>query len=172
MLVGCGGGNETPEPTFTPPIFDTPIVPTNTPVRATLTPEGAGPTPGSPLEVHVNVDKHHTISPLIYGVADPTTGDEDLLKWLGVTLASWEGNARTRHNWKINASNAGSDYEFRNVNQGDSTPGSASLGFLQRNDHLGAESILTIPIIGWVAKDGNENTQSVDVPEHGGPPVE
>ena len=173
MLVGCSGGDETPEPTFTPPIFDTPVVPTDTPVkRATPTTGEARPTPGSPLEVHVNVDKHHTISPLIYGVADPTAGNEELLRWLRVTLTRWGGNARTRHNWEINASNAGSDYEFRNVSQGDGTPGSASLGFLQRNYRLGAESILTIPIIGWVARDGDENTRSVDVPEHGGPAIE
>ena len=45
--------------------------------------------------------------------------------------------------------------------------GSASLAFMQRNEKLGALSLLTIPNIGWVAKD--MAGQSVDVPLHGGP---
>jgi hypothetical protein len=119
----------------------------------------------------VDTSKHHPISPLIYGVAKSSPDSEDVLRWLGVGLVRWGGNARTRHNWEINASNAGSDWEFRNVSQGDDVPGSASLQFLQRNHRLGAASILTIPMIGWVAKDGNDDTRSVDVPEGGGPPV-
>src|SRR5205085_6787178 len=106
----------------------------------------------------------------IYGIADSTPGDEDLLRWLGATLVRWGGNARSMHNWEINVSNAGVDYEFRNVNQNlgqvDNKPGGASLLFMQRNERLGAGSILTIPTIGWVAKDGDNNTQSVGVPNH------
>src|SRR5207247_2297927 len=127
----------TTEPTFTPYVADTAVVPTNPPVNAdtSSTPSEAGgdSTPG----VHVNVARRHSISPWIYGVADSTPGDEDLLRWLGVTLVRWGGNARSRHNWEINASNAGSDYEFRNVSQGDNKPGSASLMFMQRNERLG-----------------------------------
>jgi hypothetical protein len=43
---------------------------------------------------------------------------------------------------------------------------------MQRNYRLGAQSILTIPTIGWVARDGDENTKSEGVPEHGGPAIE
>lgn len=121
------------------------------------------------VAVQFNTATPYPISPLIYGISDSTGGDADVLSWLGVSLVRWGGNARTMHNWEINASNAGSDWEFRNVSQGDTTPGSASLLFMQRNEQLGASSLLTIPTIGWVAKDGNNNSQSINVPEQGGP---
>ncbi|MBI4317752.1 MAG: hypothetical protein HY675_04620 [Chloroflexi bacterium] len=111
----------------------------------------------------------HAISPLIYGVGY-SRGAEPYFKEMGVSVVRWGGNARTRHNWEINASNAGSDWEFRNLPQagGDETPGKASLDFVTRNRSVGAESFLTIPTIGWVAKDGNNATQSINVPRQGG----
>ena len=145
-------------------------------VTATVTGAGASSeeeTDPSRFGVVVSIDaaQHHPISPLIYGVANSAPGDADTLSWLGATLVRWGGNARTRHNWEINASNAGSDWEFRNVSQGDNIPGSASVQFILRNQSIGARSLLTIPMIGWVAKDGNNDSQSVNVPEHGGPAI-
>jgi hypothetical protein len=173
VLSSCGGGDEAIlEPTFTPYLTDTPVVPTKTAPKTAMPATPSEDAGNSTFGVHVNTAKRHSISPWIYGVADSTPGDEDLLRWLGVTLVRWGGNARSRHNWEINASNAGADYEFRNVSQGDNRPGSASLLFMQRDERLGAASILTIPTIGWVAKDGNESSQSVGVPEHGGPAIE
>jgi hypothetical protein len=124
-----------------------------------------------PVQVTLDMAQQHAISPLIYGIANNGSGNEDQLKWLGATLLRWGGNARSMYNWEVNASNAGSDWEFRNVSQGDSTPGSASVLFLQRNKRLGAQSILTIPTLGWVAKDGSNDSQSIKVPDHGGPAV-
>ncbi len=150
----------------------------STPAAILLTPK---PTPAAatgsnnpdnfPVQIGIDSTKLQAISPLIYGINNSGSGDEDRLKWLGVDLLRWGGNARSMHNWEVNASNAGSDWEFRNVSQGDKTPGSASLLFLQRNQRLGAQSILTIPTLGWVAKDGNNDSQSVNVPAHGGPAV-
>jgi hypothetical protein len=121
------------------------------------------------VAVSLDTSVHHPISPLIYGVADAGSDHLDQLAWLGATLVRWGGNARTRHNWEINASNTGIDGGFQNISQGDKVPGSASLQFLERNAKLGAHSLLTIPTIGWVARDST--SASVDVPEHGGPPV-
>ena len=173
LLSGCGvgAGDDASEPTFTPkPPEPTvtatlPAIPDDTPTAESDSTQAGG------IVVSVNTAVRYPISPLIYGVADPTTGDEDTLKWLGAGLMRWGGNARTRHNWEINASNAGADWEFRNVSQGDTVPGSASLGFMQRDERLGAASILTMPTIGWVAKDSDNNTRSTDVPKHGGPAV-
>ncbi len=172
LLSSCGGSDGSlPEATFTPYVPDTRVALTSTPTQAQASPT-AQDGDSSGFGVTVNTAKRHSISPWIYGVADSTPGDEDLLRWIGVTLVRWGGNARSLHNWEINASNVGADYEFRNVSQGDTTPGSASLLFMQRNERLGAGSILTIPTIGWVAKDGDNNTQSVGVPAHGGPAIE
>ena len=108
---------DTPEPAATPTVDD--------PARYTV-----------PVSLHTRV--HHPISPLIYGVADAGADHLDQLTWLGATLVRWGGNARTRYNWEINASNTGIDGGFQNVSQGDKVPGSASLQFLERNAKLGA----------------------------------
>jgi hypothetical protein len=112
------------------------------------------------------------ISPLIYGVG-ASGGAEGWFKEMGVSLVRWGGNARTRHNWEINASSAGSDWEFRNLNQAgnSSEAGKASVDFVTKNRAVGAESMLTIPTIGWVSKDGSNKTQSTKVPAQGGAAV-
>jgi hypothetical protein len=184
-LAACGVDLDAPvmgvpDATFTPTVVpvatatevpEAAASPTKTPDKPEElpTPEESPDPTRFTFEVSVDAGKKHAISPLIYGVADPTTGNRETLEWLGATLARWGGNARTRHNWEINASNAGSDFEYTNIRQGGGEPGSASLGFIQRNDTLGLASILTIPNIGWVAKD--TESKSLDVPEHGGPPV-
>lgn len=178
-LGGCGVdldapiGGEAANPTFTPIVR-----PTATPAPATATVANETPTPVPSdiedptrysVQVEVDASERNPISPLIYGVADPTGGNDETHRWLGTTLARWGGNARTRHNWEINASNAGSDYEYANVPQGDDTPGSASVAFMERNSRLGMAGILTIPNIGWVAKDKSSRSQGV--PAQGGPRV-
>lgn len=195
LLAGCGVDMDAPvfgsaasDATQTPSPTASPVPPTSTPeaARATSTPRSiavatatsssASPTAkagdASEFSVTVKLDasQTHLISPLIYGIADPTTANADKIEWLGATLARWGGNARSRHNWEINDSNTGVDAQFQNVKQGDDTPGSASLGFLNRNSNLNLASILTIPTLGWVAKDGE--SQSKDVPAHGGPAVD
>ena len=84
---------------------------------------------GVPSFVTVAVDtasESRPITPLIYGVLASGGGSPELAD-MGVAVVRWGGNARSRHNWEINASNAGADWEFRNVSQGDMTPGSAAL---------------------------------------------
>src|SRR5690348_7200506 len=177
LLPACA---DTADPTLTPVA----ATPTSVPVAATASAVAAIPTPTVPasptplvaadpghyaLNLEIDLSVHHPISPLIYGVADSGSGDENLLGWLGATLVRWGGNARSMHNWEINASNTGADGGFQNVSQGDNVPGSASLQFMERNERLGAASLLTIPTIGWVARDSK--SQALKVPDHGGPPI-
>ncbi len=115
------------------------------------------------VTVDINADKH-PISPHIYGVS-LSGGARPYFEDIGISVSRWGGNARTRFNWEINASNVASDWEFRNVKKGDDTPGSAALAFHAANAEGGADSLLTIPMIGWVAKDGDEQTRSLDVPD-------
>lgn len=84
----------------------------------------------------------HAISPYIYGVA----GDGDVFD-LGATIRRWGGNPTTRYNFKINALNTGKDWFFENVKAGDYRT------FLEENRKHGLASALTVPMIGWVAKD-------------------
>jgi hypothetical protein len=112
--------------------------------------------------VHVDLTRTtHAISPLIYGV---TTADEEYLEALQIPLNSWGGNPSTRYNWKHGrAWNAGRDYFFKNGNYG-VTSGSASDSFVEKSGSAGAEVRLTVPTLGWVAKNDDLNTCSFPLP--------
>jgi hypothetical protein len=110
----------------------------------------------------------HPISPLIYGVsvADPGT-----VSVLGATLDRWGGNPSSTYNWVIgNAWNSGRDWQFRNGNYG-KPPGSAADSFVSATLAAGAEPLMTVPTLGWVARDDRNSTMAQDVPPSGGPPL-
>ncbi len=97
----------------------------------------------------------HRISPLIYGIAYyPLTDAKDAFVWsLHPGARRWGGNHTSRYNWRLgNAWNTGADWFFRNVNY----TGRADFSwrdFFNANHGHGVPAALTVPIIGWVAKD-------------------
>ncbi len=98
-----------------------------------------------------------SISPLIYGIAwGAKTKPEDLA--IGATTRRWGGNATTRYNWQLgNAWNTASDWFFENVEVKPAT------AFLDENDAHHMTSALTVPTIGWVAKDTTSSSFPVSV---------
>jgi hypothetical protein len=112
------------------------------------------------------------ISPLIYGVA--VAGPEDLAA-TGARLNRWGGNPNSRYNWELGSAwNAARDWEFRNYGTTDSAvqePSAVADRFVATNRAAGAESLVTIPALGWVARDGDKRSQSVGVPAGGGLPL-
>ncbi len=85
--------------------------------------------------------KSRPISPYIYGIAGDVTD-------LGATTRRWGGNPMTRYNWQLgNAYNVGKDWFFENGKSPDYRQ------FLADGLRDQAASALTVPIIGWVAKD-------------------
>jgi hypothetical protein len=138
-----------------------------------LSPTAAASNPGD-VDVDVRIDLQptgRTISPLIYGVA---AADAEYLEEIGATVNRWGGNQVTRHNWEINASNSGADWYFANVSHGwpDEAPGASADRFISSTQTVSATAILTIPTIGYVARDGDNTTRSQDVPEQGGAPLQ
>jgi hypothetical protein len=127
-----------------------------------------------PSSVTITVDPTRIlrpISPLIYGVAH---ANPDQLIALGAQLNRWGGNPNTRYNWVNGAWNAARDWEFRNY--GDDSdkprpPGAATDRFVQETLSVGAEAVLTVPAMGWVARNTDKQVQSVGVPPDGGPPL-
>jgi glycosyl hydrolase family 44 len=82
----------------------------------------------------------HPINPLIYGSAN---GD-----WTsGQTAQRIGGNPTSRYNWDLRAWNAGNDWFFEN-GQGIDLNAQLEEGLAH-----GAQTALTVPLIGWVAKD-------------------
>jgi len=119
--------------------------------------------------VNVNVSAAGTaISPFIYGVA---SADGATMRALGATVDRWGGNPSSQYNWVNGHSwNAARDWEFRNTNYGNPT-GSVADSFVAETMAAGAVPLITIPSIGYVAKNDDNNTKSVGVPAQGGPPV-
>jgi hypothetical protein len=112
------------------------------------------PRGGMPTRVRVGCDAKATkISPLIYGIA---FGDKD---WpaLGATARRWGGNPNTRYNWENGCGNAASDWFFEN------RCGGHYADFLAESAAHQAVNAMTIPTIGWVAKDGTSYSFPVSV---------
>ena len=84
----------------------------------------------------------HQISPYIYGIAGPVDD-------IPATASRWGGNPTTRYNWQLDAINVGKDWYFENGKSGNYRE------FLSLNRSRHVFSALTVPIIGWVAKDTN-----------------
>ena len=94
------------------------------------------------------------ISPLIYGVGGAET------PWAtGTTARRWGGNPTTRYNWELNTYNTAKDYFFRNA-AGDRA---GYRGYLEEGRTRGVKTALTIPMLGWVAKDDSSYSFPVRV---------
>lgn len=139
--------------------------------------DGTLPPEPKTVQAKITIDtskNRQPISPLIYGMS---FAPEDVLKDLNIPLNRWGGNGVSRCNWVLgNACNAGSDWEFRNTAGNDSDPAvqqpsGAADKFYRTNRDAGSATILTIPTLGFVAKDSNNNSKSVNVPDDGGNPV-
>jgi len=102
------------------------------------------------------------INPLIYGIAvEIMHDDKDAFLWrMGATARRWGGNTSTRYNWQLgDAWNTANDWFFENVVYA-SSPSYSYASFLRDDAAHHVASALTIPMIGWVAKD----TTSVGFP--------
>lgn len=114
------------------------------------------------------------INPLIYGLAG---GSDALHQQIQATLVRWGGNPASRYNWQLgNAWNAARDWEFRNGNYGniaadDRLPSGVADKSIAAARALGAASLVTIPALGWVARDDKNESRSLDVPKGGGLPL-
>ena len=95
----------------------------------------------------------HPISPEIYGM---NFTDENLAAELRLPVRRWGGNSTTRYNWQNDTSNTGSDWYFENIPQDNPNPallpdGSTTDRFIEQDRRTGTDTLLTVPMIGWVA---------------------
>jgi hypothetical protein len=117
---------------------------TFTVAAATEVAAAAGPT----LAVDVSTARH-AISPDIYGM---NGGDPAFVAEIGVSVARWGGNASSRYNFRNQTYNTGSDWYFENI----PTDADHSVeGMVRSNLDRGIKPIVTVPMIGWVAKDSS-----------------
>jgi hypothetical protein len=100
----------------------------------------------------------HAINPYIYGMnaylLDATTA-----KNTNITIDRWGGDSTSRYNYLLDVTNSAADWYFEN---GDGTGGdgmppvsglSAFDALVTSNNSIGAKTLGTVPVQGWVAKD-------------------
>jgi hypothetical protein len=138
------------------------LAPLSSPLPTVLSPAG-NPAQGVLIRVDAAAEVH-PISPLIYGM---NQAPKDVQQVLAPPLNRWGGNPSTRYNWKLgNAWNAASDYFYRNGDYGYKGR-SASDDFVAETLAGNAAALVTLPTLGWVAKNNDANTCSFPLPDGG-----
>jgi Glycoside hydrolase family 44 len=131
--------------------------------------DGKPPPKLKTAHVSVSVDataQRHQISPYVYGVAFGGS----FLKQNNITLDRWGGNETSRYNWRLGtAVNTASDWYFENTNNGNTcaTPGCAVDQMVAGDRSAGAASLITVPTLGWVAKNTSLDTCGFSVKKYG-----
>ncbi|TXT38080.1 MAG: celM [Comamonadaceae bacterium] len=108
-----------------------------------------GTASSSAIDAKANV---HDISPLVYGVA-AFDNVSTVMSTLNSPINRHGGNATSAYNWKINASGRGSDWYFESVpDDANGTAAGLVSSLVQGNRTAGAQSMITVPMLPWVAK--------------------
>jgi predicted esterase len=138
----------------------TPITPSPTPITPSPTPITPSPTPSSDVTLNVNVQAaRQPISEQIYGLHD---ANEAFAREIGLPVRRNGGNLASRYNWKTGNTNSGLDYYFAN------RPADLAVDdVIARDRRTNTQSIITIPMLGWVAKDGQNASCGFNVPKYG-----
>ena len=107
---------------------------------------------GTPVAINVDANAgRKAISPSIYGVA---FASKEALVELNAPLNRSGGNMSSRYNWQQNASNHANDWYFESLSEGTSAAGEWADTLVQASKASGARPMLTLPMVGWVAKLG------------------
>jgi hypothetical protein len=115
-------------------------------------------TSGPALAVDAGADRH-PINPDIYGM---NFGDPALAREIGLPVNRWGGNRTETYNWRVGAANSGNDWYFENLadcwdDEGAwCSRGNAARDWLRHVDGdaaTGTKTLLTLPMMGMVAKD-------------------
>ena len=120
-------------------------------------------------EITLTVDTaagRQAISPYIYGM---NFAPEALAAELQLPVNRWGGNATTRYNYQTDIANHASDWYFENIKESDATGApndSAAVRFVDQNRRTGAESLLTLPMTGYVS-NGVEHACGFAVAKYG-----
>ena len=109
--------------------------------------------PAATVNVNANANRR-AISPLIYGA---NWMEEAGISALNLSVNRRGGNATTTYNWQQNAANRAGDWYFESLGDGEgdlSLPSVGADAFTSTTLAGGAEPMMTIPMVDWVAKLG------------------
>ena len=97
----------------------------------------------------------HAINPYIYGM-NAYTLNENAAKAAGLSIDRWGGDATSRYNYQLDVTSSASDWYFENQFglAGGTQSNSSFNAQVTADASIGARTIGTVPVNGWVAKDG------------------
>jgi len=104
-----------------------------------------GPNPTNFIGIDAGTNRN-PISSMIYGTAFATSNQ---LSDLNFTMNRSGGNEETTYNWEINAHGKGADYYFESYPDASATPGESADSVVANSKAGGAQTLITIPMIGW-----------------------
>jgi Glycoside hydrolase family 44/Bacterial Ig-like domain (group 2) len=115
----------------------------------------AAPTTASGPALSVNTGTPtHAISPYIYGMNNYQLSAA-VVKAANVPVDRFGGDATSRYNYLLDVTSSASDYYFENqVGASGNQASSQFNGQVTSDAALGAKTIGTVNVLGWVAKDG------------------
>lgn len=106
----------------------------------------------APVSITVDAGSgRRPINPNIYGTSLATATE---LADLNIPLNRYGGNNASRYNWQLNADNRAHDWFFESIAEPSTTPGARADAFIATARAAGAEPMITIPTIGWIARLG------------------
>jgi hypothetical protein len=109
-------------------------------------PTPTSPAPGAGPALSVDAaSEQHAISPYIYGM---NFASEELADDINLPVRRWGGNSTSRYNWQNDTTNTGRDWYFENVPEEINAAGL----FVEQDRRTGTKTLMTVPLIGWVAK--------------------
>ncbi len=116
--------------------------------------QSSAATKSRPAAVGIDCQNARPISPAIYGIAFNALTEESQRSQftIGATTRRWGGDPTSRFNWELgNAWNPGHNWYWRNMTV--LQRGNAWETFFKNNGSNKMTSALTVPMLGWVAKD-------------------
>jgi sugar lactone lactonase YvrE len=128
----------------------------------------SGPTNAIELTVDAAAQRR-TINPLIYGM---NFAPEALADELALPVNRWGGNATTRYNYLTDIANHALDWYFQNIKESDATnlpADSAANRLIDQNRRTGTQTLLTLPMTGWVS-NGVDRACGYDITKYGPQP--
>lgn len=133
-----------------------------------VSPPGAAQDPVTAAAVTLSVNvaaNRKPISPYIYGL---NFAKASFAAEIDLPVRRWGGNHTTRYNWQGNYMNHGSDWFFHNNTHYDPYTGNNLTAdqWVNQNKQAGADSLITVPTIGYVAKDGDRDTCGFNFPKY------
>ena len=97
----------------------------------------------------------HAINPYIYGM-NAYTLNANAAKAAALSIDRWGGDATSRYNYQLDVTSSASDWYFENQYglAGGTESNSSFNAQVTADASVGARTIGTVPVNGWVAKDG------------------